>query len=96
VTRTRGTQGAGAVASQSATALAGRRLRRTWLDVGCGTGALTATVLAEADPAQVVDLAMSAKVRDPSRSAHDDLIVLPQIEAIAVRKGRARELVSRV
>jgi SAM-dependent methyltransferase len=25
-----------------------------WLDVGCGTGALTATLLAEADPAQVV------------------------------------------
>jgi SAM-dependent methyltransferase len=27
---------------------------QTWLDVGCGTGALTATVLAEADPARVV------------------------------------------
>jgi SAM-dependent methyltransferase len=27
---------------------------RYWLDVGCGTGALTATVLAVADPAQVV------------------------------------------
>ena len=27
---------------------------RRWLDVGCGTGALTATVLAMADPAQVV------------------------------------------
>ena len=28
--------------------------RRQWLDVGCGTGALTATILAEADPTQVV------------------------------------------
>lgn len=27
---------------------------RRWLDVGCGTGALTATVLAVADPAEVV------------------------------------------
>ena len=27
---------------------------RRWLDVGCGTGALTATVLAMADPAEVV------------------------------------------
>jgi SAM-dependent methyltransferase len=27
---------------------------RRWLDVGCGTGALTATVLAEAEPAEVV------------------------------------------
>jgi ubiquinone/menaquinone biosynthesis C-methylase UbiE len=27
---------------------------RDWLDVGCGTGALTAMVLAMADPAQVV------------------------------------------
>ncbi|MEU4704479.1 class I SAM-dependent methyltransferase [Nonomuraea dietziae] len=25
-----------------------------WLDVGCGTGALTATVLAVADPAEVI------------------------------------------
>lgn len=28
--------------------------RQVWLDVGCGTGALTATVLAMADPAEVV------------------------------------------
>ena len=27
---------------------------RHWLDVGCGTGALTATVLAVADPAQII------------------------------------------
>ncbi|HCT80556.1 MAG TPA: SAM-dependent methyltransferase [Micromonosporaceae bacterium] len=27
---------------------------RKWLDVGCGTGALTATILAKADPSQVV------------------------------------------
>jgi SAM-dependent methyltransferase len=31
----------------------GVRAGRRWLDVGCGTGALTATVLAAADPAEV-------------------------------------------
>jgi SAM-dependent methyltransferase len=29
---------------------------RRWLDVGCGTGALTATVLTESDPAQVIGI----------------------------------------
>jgi SAM-dependent methyltransferase len=33
--------------------------RQLWLDVGCGTGALTATILAEADPAEVVGVDMS-------------------------------------
>jgi SAM-dependent methyltransferase len=33
---------------------------RRWLDVGCGTGALIATVLAAADPAQVVGVDTSA------------------------------------
>ncbi|MEN3307760.1 MAG: hypothetical protein V7603_3962 [Micromonosporaceae bacterium] len=33
---------------------------RHWLDVGCGTGALTAAVLAVADPAQVVGVDSSA------------------------------------
>ncbi|HJW61719.1 MAG TPA: SAM-dependent methyltransferase, partial [Actinomycetota bacterium] len=31
-----------------------------WLDVGCGTGALSQTVLGAADPAQVVGLDPSA------------------------------------
>ena len=33
---------------------------RRWLDVGCGTGALTATVLAAADPARIVGVDPSA------------------------------------
>ena len=33
---------------------------RQWLDVGCGTGVLTATVLAEADPARVTGVDPSA------------------------------------
>lgn len=34
--------------------------RRDWLDVGCGTGALSATVLAQADPASIVGIDPSA------------------------------------
>ena len=49
---------------------------RQWLDVGCGTGALTATVLAVADPARVVGLDPSeeflatarARIVDPRSS----------------------------
>jgi SAM-dependent methyltransferase len=49
---------------------------RSWLDVGCGTGALTATVLALADPAEVVGVdpsdgfleAARARVADPRAS----------------------------
>jgi SAM-dependent methyltransferase len=33
---------------------------RRWLDVGCGTGALTATVLSAADPTQVIGVDTSA------------------------------------
>jgi SAM-dependent methyltransferase len=51
---------------------------RLWLDVGCGTGALTATVLAVADPAQVVGVDPSegfladarARVADPRATFH--------------------------
>jgi SAM-dependent methyltransferase len=51
---------------------------RRWLDVGCGTGALTATVLAMADPAEVVGVDMSegflanarARIVDPRSTFH--------------------------
>ncbi len=49
---------------------------RPWLDVGCGTGALSATVLAQADPARIVGIDPSAdfvahareRVADPRAS----------------------------
>jgi ubiquinone/menaquinone biosynthesis C-methylase UbiE len=49
---------------------------RRWLDVGCGTGALSATVLAQADPASVLGIDPSAdfvthareRVTDPRAS----------------------------
>lgn len=51
---------------------------RRWLDVGCGTGALTATVLAVADPAEVVGVDSSegflatarARIADQRASFH--------------------------
>ena len=42
---------------------------RSWVDVGCGTGALTATVLATADPAQVVGIDPSEGFIDSAREA---------------------------
>lgn len=44
---------------------------RRWLDVGCGTGALSATVLAEADPAEVLGLDASSAYVDRARHIAD-------------------------
>ena len=48
-----------------------------WLDVGCGTGALTAAALAEADPAQVVGVDPSeeflAAARGPGHGRAGDV-----------------------
>jgi SAM-dependent methyltransferase len=44
-----------------------------WLDVGCGTGALTAAVLSSADPAGVVGIDMSAGFVATARRSTDDL-----------------------
>ena len=50
---------------------AGPRLR--WLDVGCGTGALSAAILAECDPLEVVGVDRSeAHVAWTSAHVHDD------------------------
>ena len=51
---------------------------RHWLDVGCGTGALTATVLADADPVRVVGVDPSegflararTRIADPRAAFH--------------------------
>jgi SAM-dependent methyltransferase len=42
---------------------------RRWLDVGCGTGALTATVLAGADPARIVGVDPSTGFLTEARAA---------------------------
>lgn len=45
---------------------------RRWLDVGCGTGALTEAVLAAADPAEVLGVDPSAGFLDTARSRITD------------------------
>ena len=46
--------------------------QRTWLDVGCGTGALTATVLAEADPSEVLGVDPSHGFLESARARIGD------------------------
>jgi SAM-dependent methyltransferase len=58
---------------------------RRWLDVGCGTGALTATVLALADPAEVVGVDPSPGFLETARTRITD----PRVD---FRSGDARDL----
>jgi SAM-dependent methyltransferase len=78
--------------------------RQRWLDVGCGTGALTATVLAEADPAQVVGVDTSegflatarARVGDARATFHAadaQSLPLPDRDFDAVVSGLALNFV---
>ena len=46
--------------------------RRRWLDVGCGTGALTTTILTEVDPAEVVGVDPSEGFLTTARARIDD------------------------
>ncbi len=45
---------------------------RLWLDVGCGTGALTAAIVAAADPAEVLGVDQSAGFLDTARARVND------------------------
>ncbi|MEJ3748437.1 class I SAM-dependent methyltransferase [Actinomycetes bacterium KLBMP 9797] len=71
---------------------------RRWLDVGCGTGALTAAILAATDPAEVVGVDPSegflaharARVTDPRAAFHigdAESLPLPDGEFDAVASG---------
>lgn len=57
-----------------------------WLDVGCGTGALTAAVLAQAAPNSVIGVDPSAGFLDSARAA------LPVSGPVDFRQGDARAL----
>jgi SAM-dependent methyltransferase len=46
---------------------------RTWLDVGCGTGALSAGIIALADPTDVVGVDSSTAFVEMARSRADDV-----------------------
>lgn len=71
---------------------------RRWLDVGCGTGALTATVLATADPSEIIGVDPSegflatarSRVTDPRttfRTGDAQSLPLPDSAADAVISG---------
>lgn len=77
---------------------------RRWLDVGCGTGALTATILAGADPATVTGVDPSegflaearARIRDPRAAFHTGdarSLPLPDRQFDAVVSGLALNFV---
>ena len=56
-----------------------------WLDLGCGTGALTATVLARADPAAVVGVdASPAYVEDARRRIEHPAVRFDVMDAAAL------------
>lgn len=58
---------------------------REWLDVGCGTGALTASVLAQANPAHVVGVDPSAGfLADADRRISDDRVTFQTADAVAL------------
>jgi SAM-dependent methyltransferase len=57
---------------------------RRWLDVGCGTGALSAAILEACAPATIVGVEPSAGFLDKARQALGDRIVL--------RRGSATEI----
>ena len=46
--------------------------QREWLDVGCGTGALTATVLADADPSEILGVDPSGGFLETARARIGD------------------------
>jgi ubiquinone/menaquinone biosynthesis C-methylase UbiE len=51
---------------------------RRWLDVGCGTGALTATILGRTDPAAVVGVDPSADfIAQAASNVHDPHASVP-------------------
>ena len=61
--------------------------RRRWLDVGCGTGALTSTVLAMADPAAVSGIDPSAGFLSVARAQNRAGFGVGDARALPVRDG---------
>lgn len=60
-------------------------LGRAWIDVGCGTGAVTRTILANGNPNQVVSVDQSEAFLQFAQAATGD-------ERVSFRQGNARQL----
>jgi SAM-dependent methyltransferase len=67
---------------------------RRWLDVGCGTGALTGTVLALAQPDRVIGADPSAGFLATARSRHAAAFCVADARALPVRDGSVDAVVS--
>jgi SAM-dependent methyltransferase len=68
-----------------------------WLDVGCGTGALTATILAQAAPAEVVGIDPSEGFLDTARGRIRDAratFLLGDAQSLPVPDGQLDAVVS--
>ncbi|RAI03932.1 SAM-dependent methyltransferase [Acuticoccus sediminis] len=64
--------------------------RRDWLEIGCGTGALTATILAKCDPASILATDQSDDfVRHAADTMHDERVRFETAEARALPVGDA-------
>jgi len=60
-----------------------------WLDVGCGTGALSAAILAEADPAKIRGIdASPAYVEDARRRLDDPRVAFETTDAASLDVGQ--------
>ena len=65
-----------------------------WVDVGCGTGALTGVVLASADPASVLAMDRSRGYLDHARQLAGARFAVADARALPVRDGAADAVVS--
>ena len=68
---------------------------RRWLDVGCGTGALTQTILAVAEPALVVGVDPSRGFLTTARTRAATAVVAGDARALPFGSGRFDAVVSR-
>jgi SAM-dependent methyltransferase len=67
---------------------------RRWLDVGCGTGALTATVLAQTQPDRVLGVDPSAGFLATARTHNAAAFCVGDARALPVRDGSADAVIS--
>jgi SAM-dependent methyltransferase len=67
---------------------------RRWLDVGCGTGSLAATVLADAEPARVTGIDPSTGFLATARSSAAATFIAGDARALPLADGRFDAVIS--